>query len=304
MKVQLPPDDSHENVKVEILQITPELAMEWLDQNTINRKLQDSRVEFYANEMQAGRWTFTGEAIQRTRDGKLLNGQHRLWAVVQSAMTIPFLVVQGLSQETQMAMDGGAKRGANDALTLLGYSYTSPMAAAARIAILIERDDVRGLNAAVSSSEIAQWVGDHPDFPHAVEMANRHVKGNPAKSNAVICYAVWRFNALDPYETERFLIDLQHGANLDYGDPVLALRRRFTEARIRKVQMQTREQVALVFRAWNARHSGETLTTLRTPMDGKSIKIPEPVMPVGSVRDTGGSEEADVPAKAKRRRAR
>jgi hypothetical protein len=103
----------------DLLTITPEYARELLKANGANRSLRKQLVRTYANEMLAGRWRITGEAIQFGTDGRLLNGQHRLNAVVMADVPVTFLVIYGIDPDAQLVMDSGAKRTAGDALGLL-----------------------------------------------------------------------------------------------------------------------------------------------------------------------------------------
>ena len=80
-------------ITTEIVTLTPALAAEWLNSNTCNRPLSTLRASRYARDMKAGDWRFNGETISFTADGRLVDGQHRLTAVVESGVTIQQVVV-------------------------------------------------------------------------------------------------------------------------------------------------------------------------------------------------------------------
>lgn len=99
------------------IKVTPELAWEWLESaNSINRRVRDMVVERYANDMRAGRWRRTTTPIKFDKDKILLNGQHRLWAVVQSKMTVEFLVMYNCDPDERQVEDIGAPRNLHDIL--------------------------------------------------------------------------------------------------------------------------------------------------------------------------------------------
>src|SRR5262245_63514371 len=76
-----------------VVDVTPELASNWLSEcNTHNRKLVEAHVERLAREMKADRWKLTHQGIAFSTKHVLLDGQHRLWAVVMSEKTIPMRV--------------------------------------------------------------------------------------------------------------------------------------------------------------------------------------------------------------------
>jgi hypothetical protein len=99
--------------------ITPEMAKKYLLFNTSNRALRKRIVSMYAREMRAGNWRLTHQGVAFNCDGTLLDGQHRLCAIVESGVTVQMLVARGVESRTQLVMDDHAKRNAGDALTLV-----------------------------------------------------------------------------------------------------------------------------------------------------------------------------------------
>jgi len=90
--------------------ITPKLAAEYLTHNTSNpRRLMDSVVRRYADDMKSGKWQSNGESIVFSKNGELRDGQHRLEAVVLSGVTVQMVVVRGVEDGTTI-YDVGAKR--------------------------------------------------------------------------------------------------------------------------------------------------------------------------------------------------
>ena len=101
------------------LHIDPSDAKSLLVKNTNNRKLRQTVVDYYANEMINGNWIDNGDPIRIARSGRLLNGQHRLSALVKAGVTLPFHFLSNLSEESFEQMDNGAKRTLNDNLDIV-----------------------------------------------------------------------------------------------------------------------------------------------------------------------------------------
>lgn len=105
-------------MKVELENIGRELALEYLSTNQSNRSIRKSLVSQYANDMKAGHWRLTHQGIAFDNNGILLDGQHRLMAIVESGITIKMVVTRGLPKENQLVMDDHSKRSASDAISL------------------------------------------------------------------------------------------------------------------------------------------------------------------------------------------
>ncbi len=94
--------------------VTPELATQWLEKNTDNRPMRQSHVELLAREMREGKWQLMPDGIAFDTNGVLMNGQHRLWAVVESGMTVPMRVTFDALPGNRLVLDRQAVRNLGD----------------------------------------------------------------------------------------------------------------------------------------------------------------------------------------------
>ena len=121
-------------MKVKIETITPELAKRILEKNyKKQRSVRKSHCTYLAKEMREGRWRVNGETIVFSEKGTLINGQHRINAVVQSGVACDFLVVRDIPEDYFNTMDKVAPRNGADALTIAGFKNSAYKAAAAQI---------------------------------------------------------------------------------------------------------------------------------------------------------------------------
>lgn len=117
--------------------VTPSKAEHWLNQNKSNRKMRDGVAEKYADDMRNGRWTTCPEPISFYEDGDLADGQHRLWAIVESGVSVKFPVARGLKREDGLNLNTGLGRtlvdnarisGADTGLSNMGISVSRAVA--------------------------------------------------------------------------------------------------------------------------------------------------------------------------------
>lgn len=107
--------------KVERLQVTPDMAIQWLEKhNTNNRKVSDKHVQRLARDMVEGKWVLTHNGIAFGPDGTLLDGQHRLWAIIESGRTVEMYVWRDMDPQAMMAIDSGKGRSLTDILNIAG----------------------------------------------------------------------------------------------------------------------------------------------------------------------------------------
>lgn len=261
----------------EIVKVTPAMAEKWLGKNVKNRNLAQRDVNRYAKAMERGEWLITGEAIKFAGTGELLDGQHRLAAIVQTGRTIPLLVVRGLHSEVQDVLDTGKARTAADQLAIHGYVNSMLLAAAAKIVILYEggmfyRDNK---HQAVSHRQILDYVEDNSMLAFAAARARAVSKACDIQP-AVAAMTYYELMKLSDEKAMEFFDRLTDGANLPPGSPILALRARLRSIRDERTNLPMEAKVALVFRAWNAWRAGRKLAALPLYRSGELIPCPEP----------------------------
>lgn len=115
-------------MRAEVITITPDMAQNFLSTNKNNRPLDRKRVAFYGEQMKNGNWLLNGEAIKFDYNGNLLDGQHRLSAIIEVKKGIQSLVVKGLVPETFKTLDSGKIRTASDILSIRNVTSSTTIA--------------------------------------------------------------------------------------------------------------------------------------------------------------------------------
>lgn len=126
-------------VHVAVVDFTPEMAQQWLEhKNTRNRPLGKGDIRKYCLAMLAGEWELNCETIVLDEKGKLVNGQHRLAAVVLAGETdsdvrVPILVALGVKSKSFDTFDQGRARSLADVLSVNQEDNANDLAAALRL---------------------------------------------------------------------------------------------------------------------------------------------------------------------------
>ncbi len=116
-------------IESKIMLVTPQMAKEWLDKNLSNRNISIMIVNRYANDMKAGKWAVSPHGIVFDPDGNLLDGQHRLCAVIESGCPVKMVIITGADPGSKWFIDIGRKRGGNAVAEMLGVKNSSGISA-------------------------------------------------------------------------------------------------------------------------------------------------------------------------------
>src|SRR5512141_2127608 len=104
--------------RTEWIEVTPAMAEKWLETKAPNRHLKENLALEYAVSMDAGEWKETHQGIAFDDKGRLVDGQHRLYAITVARKTIKLLVTRGLTQDEVLALDRGRQRTMTDSLSI------------------------------------------------------------------------------------------------------------------------------------------------------------------------------------------
>jgi Ca2+-binding EF-hand superfamily protein len=124
-------------MKTQATLITPELAKQLLEKNTSNRKLSLPHVRDYSNQMKSGKWKVNGDTIRLSKNNVLLDGQHKLHAIIRSGVSVELVMVTDLEDDVFDTIDTGKSRNASDILSIYGSKNSTTLAAGVKKYLLL-----------------------------------------------------------------------------------------------------------------------------------------------------------------------
>jgi hypothetical protein len=242
------------HVQISQVTMTPEWASQILDHNTRNRAARPLRVKRIADDIASGRWMLTPQTVSIASNGTLLDGQHRLMAVVQAGRSVEMMLATGCPSECFAAIDTGDSRTPGDILKIEGASNYNTVAAIIKTVHLYNKypgNSWTGPLANLSKQEIAEYYRADPDgWERAAKFAI-----SLQKSPCVQVTAIGAFNYLyssagfasspsgdDEKFSQEYLQLYCTGEMLSAGNPILAFRNwqavYWKVAQVKKVQTQ------------------------------------------------------------------
>lgn len=243
----------------EIVTLTPVLASLLLEHNPINRPISKRNAADLAADIANKRFVFNGQSIVVSKNGILLDGQHRCQQVVCTGVSVEVVLVFGPEEEARFTIDTGKSKTVSNFLSMKGRSYTHALGAAVnyhlqwrgfnyinyasspnmptKAAILIAADELRGIDT-------------------SVEFTATCMKTLRAHAVIAFChYVFWKRSSREA--ADNFIQKLIDGDNLRKDDPIFFCRSRLLAA---KRGETANSKIELIFRAWNLHRIGTRIS--------------------------------------------
>lgn len=255
---------------LQTITLTPEKATELLEHNQLNRPLSDQHVKRIAAQIISGKWRFNGDTIKIASTGDVLDGQHRLWAVIEAKKAVDTVLVRGIDREAFSTIDTLRKpRSGSDVIALSGHPRHRQITAMALTWLLRWQkkclEDYKAPQHRIENSDIEQAFADNAGILRAVEEAQK-LRGLANASLLAFFYYV--LTNRNPDLAERLLTTLHNPAGVALSDPFFRLRSYFTNnTERRKEPLIT---IALMIKAANAAHLEQKMQTLSWKSQGNS----------------------------------
>jgi hypothetical protein len=205
----------------------------------------------------------------------LVDGQHRLAAVIEADVPVEMTVFTEVEPDTFDVLDTGKRRNAADVLAIEGEKSTTLLAAMVRTVWLYQnRPDASwsGGAAGVTNHQIVQTLEANPKIRDFVAVAERIAAetGMIKSAAGAAAFLVEQANKTKKARLAKWHDGVIEGAGLRRDDPRLVFRRTMfamarRQAGVVQRRRDTREHVGLYLKAFNAWAAGETLSTLRFP---------------------------------------
>jgi hypothetical protein len=256
------------SIKFMVLVIGPEEAEELLNLNNKNRPLADGFIAQYARDMKDGLWSLNGEALIFSTDGRLLNGQHRLHAVIRSGSVIEVAAIYGIHEDAFDTMDAGKKRGVSDLLGMRDVRYQATIAGAVSnlfyMAAGVGGAGVLTLkNYRPSKAVAVKTAMDNLEYLlPACEMTAKRPTIGIVGTGLVAVLACMIASGKKP-EAQDFLTKLSSGEGIVRGDPEYAFRQKVLDVKLRGATLNDMIKMAYLIKCASAKISTQKVLTLR-----------------------------------------
>lgn len=247
-----------ETVKTKL--VTPDEAKKWLEKNSNNRHLSNRIVDFYTSQMRTGSWHLTGDTVKFDPDGNLLDGQHRLYAVIAYGKPVMMMIAYNIAKEAFNVLDTGKVRSAGDVLSIKDFGRPTSLASAIRQILLFQKGAFGEKNSkasGITNAQILDFAEKNQALSEVVTYCSGVHKQFRALStpNLVMLYHVLSKKSVS--DADKFFEGYGLGIDLGVTSPIRLLRDRLLRDMTNKTKLSGRDKMALFIYAWNAYRLGE-----------------------------------------------
>lgn len=247
---------------IEVTLVTPAIASQLLTRNDKNRPLRQERVRSLARDMKEGRWRFNGAAIVVDLDGNLLDGQHRLAAIVESGLSFEMTMARDVDLDIFDTIDAGVRRKGADVLAIAGIKSAISTAATLRMISWYRSGQPHFQNFRLSNAGVAEAHRDYADAAEIVGTLFAKKGLRQLRANAPFYAAMREAYLVNRSITDEFIEGVSDGAELSRGDPRLTYREWMINRTHRKVTLGDMV-FHITVKAWNAFAAGRKVSTLK-----------------------------------------
>jgi len=125
--------------------VTPKRAKELLEKNICNRSVNERKVKEYSYFMECGKWGETHQGIAISKTNKLIDGQHRLLAIIKSGVSLMQNITTEVEDESFAKIDIGYNRTSGVMMDVAGVkNYNAHASGIAKMIVLVKRERPSG----------------------------------------------------------------------------------------------------------------------------------------------------------------
>lgn len=253
---------------------TPKMAEELLKRNLGNRRFKQRTVDRYAQEMSNGRWmSDTGESIKISSSGNLLDGQHRLLAVIKAGISVDMYVCHGVPTEVFKVLDSGTPRTSSDSFHIKGIPHANILPSIITLYLEVSRGRP-DLNIARSTSELLNIYSTDTVFWDDISRRTSawYLEFGRILSPSIIGGTYTLFLQKNTIDAQAFMKQLCSGMDIS-SRSLGMLRKRLIDDKISNSKMTNRLKISLIIKAWNLFRKRDNSRMLKFDADKEGFPI-------------------------------
>lgn len=270
--------------------VTPAMATDLMTINIGNRPVKLDDVHRWAKDMKNGKWLPIGGGLGFSTEMKMVDGQHRCLAIIESGIEQIFNIITGLPPEAFNVMDTGRQRTAGDILSISNFSNYTCMAAAIKSEIYYRLFGGFASNiwqGKIPNYAVVEWIENQTNTKlmqectiYACTFLRR--KG-PFLQNSTWAFLYYILSKVHRGDATRFVTAFAAGEDISMSKdaPIYLLRQKMLSLTFKKNTREIQASATLVTKmhyiitAWNLWRQGKRPKELS--INTAATEIPRPI---------------------------
>lgn len=233
----------------EVVVVSPRTAAKWLAtsegnprwSNQSDKIADDRRVKSIAEDIERGDWAPGTNGIGFDTEGHLVEGHHRLSSIIRSGISVPCVVVYGITNEAKLHIDDNKTRTERQRTGIDGYVLG---AAAIHKAVVNGYSSPRSIY--ISTEEKLRLIDLHPSIHEANRLARHGRRGGLRCASGVHAFMCALENGVSQSKISRFVDCVNTGFVDDVGErAAIVCRNYLANKRLEPVKISSVVQCAL-----------------------------------------------------------
>lgn len=271
--------------------VSPAMAKAWMDKRAPNRHVRAFAVSTLLTYMSRKQFLDTGDPIKFNVKGDLIDGQHRLSALIEYGQPIEMWIAEGVESEAMPILDIGSPRKPNDTLDIYGkiknrgWKNSAARASTLRMLASYERSNGKfmidratgpgaGGSGRITRFELIAAAEKYKNIDESIQVG---VGASKILRMGCSVYAAvhYLFSRVDKEAADSFFSTLITGDLNGCGGNPRVLREQIIAFGLAGKRMSGGEMAYRLIRTWNATRRGEKLSKVQLPKDMKQMLLPE-----------------------------
>lgn len=248
--------------------ITPDVAKKYLATSPYNRVTISSRrtVSTYAEAMKRGDWRLNGECIVFDENGQLMDGHHRMEAVIAAGIPVTFAICRGVNRDSFTTYNCGLRTNLGQILGMKGVKNNVLIMGIIGINYNLEHTGriranngtTAGISNRTVTSDYNLYLSDKNGYDEAAVVANRLRKLGNILKESWIGGVYYFLTHKGGYTAEMVLTFFDALCHLQTSGitPCDTLREYIIRVRMRNMKIDDGYLAALLIKSWNAYITG------------------------------------------------
>jgi hypothetical protein len=257
--------------------VTPDLAKVYLSTNNQNRNVKERKVNRFTHDIMLGKWKDdTGETIKFSKCGKLIDGQHRLLAIIKANKPINIHISEGHDYSIFDVLDTGTSRSVSDAFSIAGIKManTIPSIIATYNWLKGGSTTTRVINPISNNQILEQYNLDIEHWNNMAKSAHTlYIAINKIVAPSTIGGTYAYLFDINAVKANLFFNQLCSGYGIE-NESITLLRNQLTKDKLSMYKMSTQMKFAFIIKTWNAYVINKTIKQLKFNPDLEPFPTP------------------------------